>query len=156
MLSKWELYALGLVLLIAVGGGLYAAGHHNGYREREDKDAVATAQLQKKVDQETQALRDRATAAENKFALEHQQLDDYRASHPTLDTSRLCDAPGKANLSTAKGIEPGTKGTSAPAPVGVGVPAADSWSGEDRRALLGAFASLFDHENSRLREAQTR
>lgn len=156
MLTKLELYAIGLAILLAVGGGLYAVGHHAGYREREDKDEVAAAELQKKVDRQTQELRDKATAAETIYAIEHQQADDYRRSHPDLDINRLCDATRTAVVPAAKGVEPGSKNPGTPALVGSGVPKTDSWSGEDRRALLSAFASLFDETDSRLREWQGR
>lgn len=107
MISKW---IIELVVIIAVIGGTYFYGHHNGYAEKEQEVAAQVAKANEetaKKDQESQAkintLSTQLVKAKQNAATKSQKLDSdiaagtLRLRIPTTSSSELSSGSGPAS-----------------------------------------------------------
>lgn len=134
------------------------AAYARGVAAQVTEDDRATADLKKQVADLTAQNAALALAAKAKYDSDH--TANVASAAAPVGISQLCrpasphDSQG--GVREAGGAHPGDEGGAAPAAVGGGVLAPDNGLADDRRALLGAFAALFDDQTAVIREFQSR
>lgn len=98
-MTKLELYAIGLLVLLAIVGGGYYKGHHDGVERTEEKFAEAALKQANESRDKEQAERDKLLTVSTDYEKQIAQIKVDAASRP-IPVVRLCDATTTATVST--------------------------------------------------------
>lgn len=163
--TKLPQWALELIVIAAVAGGIFYWQHHlidEGINRQKAADDAASKPLIQQAKAETQALKVKATMAEQTHAKELADLQNYHDSHPEQPV-RLClnthdsgtsvrpagaqNGGNQSTGATAAGIQPVPDGNSS---------SGQGAAGPDIEPMLAAFATAADKVSAELREIQNR
>lgn len=155
------------LILAAIIVGAVWYWHHSavqtgvakGVAAQKHEDELAAEQLHIQVETLTEQNRALARAAEARYDTEH--TANVAGAAVPVGTSQLCNPTRHAHesgggLPAAGGGDRGNAAAAAGPNLGAGLPAPDNELAEDREALLGAFAALFDDKTALIRQYQGR
>lgn len=163
--TKLPQWALELIVIAAVAGGIWYWQHHEvdkGIALQKAADDKASAPLIQQAKAETAELRVKATMAEQTHAKEMADLTNLTGSHANQPV-RLCIDPhagGQGVRSASTGVQ-GNKSPSTAAADLQPVPDGNSQSGAGRAGpdiepMLTALGAAADKVSAELREVQAR
>lgn len=161
--TKLPQWALELIVIAAVAGGIFYWQHHEinkGIALQKAADDAASQPLLRQAAEETATLKSKATMAEQTHAKEIAELTNRPDPNKPV---RLClDPHGSGQgVRPASAANSGNKGASTPAisvqPVPDGNPASGAGrAGPDIEPMLTALAARADELSAELREVQAR
>jgi hypothetical protein len=163
--TKLPQWALELILIAAVAGGVWYWQHHliaEGVDKQKAADAIERKALEADTAKLTAQLQAKASTAEQAYDKERNANLEYQQSHPSRPV-RLClstDNSGKI-LPQAGATIAGNATAGTPTPNVSEVPSGNSGggagtAGPDISGMLSLLASRADDVSATLREFQTR